>query len=371
MEKVVFTAQAAQNVLPVSEQTLSLALRFIVILTAATVSLFLWMLIFHIISVNRFKKMERFKSAVEKSAVKAAADTTLKAADILPPVNILLGKSNISALNELFSTLPPEHKNALIALINQLDCSTFITNGLNEEDNEEYLIDLMRVVGELNLVSHADKITSIIKDNKDNIDIIFEALLALARMNSSEQFMQICMDKKYIKRISFRNLQEIIIAYTGDREILYKKLLTAPDNYIIRICIKRIGAEGIESLSPNIVKFLDSKNFNLVIDALRTIGALKYKPAAEKVQKLLKHDNWEIRNAVVQATAAIDIDQYTDSLIEALQDSEWFVRYNAGKALCEATELKEVRDKVYATNDEFAIEMLNYMMAMSGIRRVF
>jgi len=328
------------------------------------------MLIFYAMSAGRFRKMDQLKSKIKKSAEDAVKDPGLKAADILPPIEDLLGKANISALNELFAVLDTEPKEALKRLLKQLDCTAFISKGLEEKYNDEYLVDLMRITGTLGIVSLANKITSLIKSNRNNIDIVFEALLALAYMNSSKAFIEICMDKKYIRYISFRNLQEIIIAFSGDKEVLYKKLLSAPDDYVVRICIKRIGAEEISSLVPKTMQFLESKNYNLVIDTLRTISALKYKPASVKIQKLLKHSHWEVRNAVVQAAAAIDTDHYTDSLIEALQDKEWFVRYNAGLALSKADNLENVREKVHATNDKFAIDMLEYMATMKNIRGV-
>jgi len=367
---VIFSETPTRNLLTVLEQANPFANRFMLVLTIAVLLLIGWMLIFHAMTASRYREMDRFKALITKNAEKAVNYPNLMAENILPPVNNLFGKAHISALNELLTTLEPESKNALKVLLSQLDCTSFISKGLDNKDNEEYLIDLMRIVGELGLKSLSDKITGLIKANRHNIDIIFEALLALARMNSSSQFLQICMDKKYTKNISFRNLQEIVIAFTGNRETLYKKLLTAPDNYIIRICIKRIGAEEITALVPKIVQFLDSKNTNLIIDTLRTIGALKYSPAANKVKRLLKHEHWEVRNAVVQAIASIDVNKNIDPLVEALQDKEWFVRYNAGVALCSAKDFITVRSKVGATNDKFAIEMLEYISTMNELKGV-
>jgi len=360
----------SQSTFPAVTQSTMLSIRFAIILAAAVLFLFLWMLIFYAMSAARFRKMDQLKAAIKKSAEDATKDPSLKAADILPPVDDLLGKANISALNELLAVLDTETENTMKRLLKQLDCTSFISKGLDEKYNDEYLVDLMRIAGTLGIVSLANKITSLVKTNRRNIDIVFEALMALAYMNSSKAFIQICMDKKYIRYISFRNLQEIIIAFTGNREVLYKRLLSAPDDYVVRICIKRIGAEEITSLVPKTIPFLDSKNYNLVIDTLRTISALKYKPAADKIQKLLKHEHWEVRNAVVQTIASIDTELYTDPLIEALQDSEWFVRYNAGLALSKADDLQSVRDKVHATEDKFAIDMLEYMSVMNDIRRV-
>ena len=355
---------------PAISQSEALSIRFTVILTIAVICLFSWMLIFYAVSASRFKKMDRLKASIKKSAEDATKDPSLKAADILPPVEDLLGKANISALNELFEVLDEDTENTLKRLLKQLDSTAFISQGLDEKYNDEYLVDLMRIAGSLGIISLANKMTALVKKNRNNIDIVFEALMALAYMNSSKAFIEICMDKKYIKYISFRNLQEIIIAYTGNREALYKRLLSAPDDYVVRICIKRIGSEEITSLVPKTLPFLDNKNYNLIIETLRTISILKYKPAAAKIQKLLKHSHWEVRNAVVKAVASIDLDSYIDSLIEALQDNEWFVRYNAGLALSKAADFKKVRDKVQATNDKFAIEMLDYMSVMNNIRGV-
>jgi len=343
-------------------------IRFVIVLAATIVVLFLWMMIMYAITERRYRKVELFKSRLKEFIDKTVDNPDYKVAQSLQSLDYLLGRDNISALNELFLSLDTEEKDALKAILSRSDCETYVSDKLDEDDNEEYLIDLMRVVGEFNLVHLSDKIVSIIMSNKRNISIVFEALLTLAHMGSTDSFLKICLDKDYIQHMSFRNLQEIIATYTGNREELFHKLLSAPDDYVIRICIKSIGSEGISALVPEILQYLDSPNINLVIDTLRTIGALKYKSVLERVQKLLGNERWEVRNAVVQTIAAIDADNNIEFLVKALQDKEWFVRYNAGQALCGTSNLEKVRDMVRATNDRFANDMLEYMTTTKDIR---
>jgi HEAT repeat protein len=96
------------------------------------------------------------------------------------------------------------------------------------------------------------------------------------------------------------------------------------------------------------------------------LSTLSYKPVAEKIIALVKHERWEVRSVAVNSLAALGPSDYTDQFVLALQDSEWQVRFNAGSALSKIRD-GTIREKVLATGDKFALDMLEYMTDMVEI----
>jgi hypothetical protein len=203
----------------------------------------------------------------------------------------------------------------------------------------------------------------------DNINVQYEAFLALAKLGSYKNIINICTNKKFTISLTFRSLQEIISAYTGDKSELYKALLVSKDAYIVRICVRLIGNERLRALAPDIEGFLDSDNINLLIDTMRALSVLQYKPVIDKLAALMRHKAWEVRAVAVNAVAAIDREDYIDALVTALQDSEWQVRFNAGAALSKVKDTNLIREKIVATGDKFAMDMYENFAQLASIGR--
>ena len=363
-------------VMLLAEASYSVSLRFyeavLLFIFLLFVSLMLLMVILfgsHISAMRKAARRDRLRKNIEAAARKAvSAGSRQKAESVLPPKDELFSRRGLAALSDVLGSMDASSAKTLRGILLQMDCRTHLAEQL-KSSNEDFLAEIVRLVGELNLKELDGETARIMTAAKDNINVQYEAFFALARLGSYDHIVGICMDENFVQQLSFRSLQEVIDAYTGDKPALYKRLLSSPDAYIVRACIKRAGIERIKNLALDIEAFLDNPNFNVVIDAILALGAMRHNAAAERIAGFLQNERWEVRGAAVKALASINLNAYTDSLIAALRDSEWQVRYNAGSALSRVKDISSVREKVAATKDRFAVDMLGYITEMADIRR--
>ena len=329
--------------------------------------LFLLLVIYFITSYH-LMQTRRIKQNIEAVVTDVVSvQSEQQAQDILATENIF-GRRGVAVLAEVFSEMEEEDRETLRDILFNMDVSKNLAEQLDSE-NEDYLIELLHVINILCLPELENEVEALMLKYKDNISLQYEAFLALARFGSFDIITKLCKDSSYEHSLSFRSLQDIIAAYNGNKPALYKELLKSSDDYITRICIKQIGSEGVVELASEVIPFLKSDNINLVIDAMRTLGMLKFSSVASQIAKLLKHKSWEVRSTAVSALAAIDAKAYVDKLIHALQDSEWQVRYNAGSALSEIEDDDTIRERVIETGDRFAQEMMDYMLNKAKMGR--
>ncbi|NLW79316.1 MAG: HEAT repeat domain-containing protein [Ruminococcaceae bacterium] len=289
-----------------------------------------------------------------------------KAAISIPGGEKVFGRDRLFILAEVFDEIDDQYKPALRGIVLKMGFREYINKQFGTNDME-YLILIIRMIGDLELVGMDSRVASLMYTHRGDINLQYQAYLTLAILGSQDHIVHICMDENYVQTLSFRSLQEVLKAYTGDKEELYDILLASPDPFVVRICIKRIGAEGVARLADKVFPYLGNGNFNIVIDAARTLGQLKYQPAAEKLVALLKNDRWEVRSIAVSALAAIDPADYEAPIAEALRDKEWQVRYNAALALSRSPNMDALLEKVKATGDRYAYEALEYVAQANNI----
>ena len=319
----------------------------------------------HFNAIHKKQNQRRLKKKIETAAQKAISAKSHEEAEQLLQSKEIFTRRGLAALADVVDSMNSKNKEKLKEILLKMNLSSYLAEQL-DSNNEDYLLEIIHLAGEMDLCELADSITKIMYENKRNINEQYEAFLALARFGSYDNIVKIGLDKDFEQVLSFRSLQEIIGAYTGDKTTLYKALLVSPDAYIVRICIKFIGTEKIKSLAPDIESFLDNENINLVIEAMRTFSELSYNAVENKITSLLKHERWEVRSVAVNVLASLDLKGNTDQFILALQDSEWQVRFNAGTALLKIND-KTIRKKVITTGDKYALDMLEYMINLGEI----
>jgi FOG: HEAT repeat len=337
----------------------------IIILFVFILLLTIGLLLLHFNDVRRTQQKNQLKKKIQVAAQKAVLAESHEQAEQLIPSKEIFTRRGLAALADVIDSMDGKGIDKLKEILLKMDLSRHLSEELDSK-NEDYLLEIIHLAGELNLSELEGNITQTMFDHKGNINEQYEAFLALARFGSYDDIVKVCLDKDFKQMLSFRSLQEIISAYTGDKPALYKTLLASPDAYIVRICVKAIGQEKVTALAPDIVGFLDSENMNLVIEAMRSLSALSYTEVEGKIITLLKHDRWEVRGVAVQSLAALDLKGNVDNFITALQDSEWQVRFNAGKALCKTGD-DSTHEKVLATGDKYALDMLDYMINLGKI----
>lgn len=349
---------------------------------AAAADAFVWVLAFGLVLMLVFvfgyffsdesknRKKDSLKIKILDAVYKANTAKTQQELDAVTLQNARLSfdRQGIAVLSQVYESLNAQGRETLRGILMRSNAVKQLEKQL-ESENEDYLVEIIRLVGDLQLLELDKKVATLIYLHRDNIDLQFQGFLALSRMGSRDNIVNICMDREFAQSLSFRSLQQVVQAYAGDKVELYARLFVSPDPYIVRICVKRVGVEHITELADEVLPFLDSDNFNLVIDAARTLGLLKYAPAAEKIAPLLIDRRWEVRSVAATALGSIDCDTYEKDLVRALQDREWQVRYNAAAVLKDSANIDQVRQDVVATGDRYALEMLEFMTQTNQIWR--
>jgi len=192
--------------------------------------------------------------------------------------------------------------------------------------------------------------------------------MALSVLGSDQRLVKIAMDETYRVKISFRSLLEIMKAYKGDKEKLFGELLKSPDNFFVRVSVKRIGAERLRAHGEKIMPFLMSTDDELVMDTIRTLGKLRVSSSEGAIASLLKHERWEIRSLAVTALAEINVLRNAPRFVAMLGDSEWQVRLNAAVAIAQTPGAHDVLREIEQGGDRYATDILRYTVSRKDIR---
>ena len=277
----------------------------------------------------------------------------------------LFSSKGLSELLRLMEGMTDEARAAMQALLRQLRYEGYVNRQLDAKD-PDYAAMAVRMVAAMNLKELDGRVGRLLYVYPGNIGLQYEAFMALSRLGSADPLVQVCMDKEFAQCLSFRSLQEILGAYTGDRAQMYAYLLHAPDAYVVRTCLKLIGTFHIAELAHEVEdKLQKEEGDNLLMDTIRCLGQLEHAPAAAKVALLAKHPRWEVRALVASALGQMNAAASAWALAEMLRDAEWQVRHNAGLALQKAGLLAQVETQVQASGDAFAMDMLRYMAQTS------
>ncbi|MGD9560175.1 MAG: HEAT repeat domain-containing protein [Oscillospiraceae bacterium] len=338
---------------------------YILIFLVMMLVLFICVLIYIRVSAvmqERFK--HKLKQQIYYALSKVTDDPSAKVA--IAGGDKVFSPERLYILAEVFDEIDDQYKPALQGIILQMGFKEYIMKEFGTNDME-YLILIIRLIGDLDLAGMDSRVASLMYTHRNDINLQYQAYLTLALLGSRDHIVHICMDENYVQTLSFRSLQEVLKAYTGDKHDLYAALMNSPDPFVVRICVKRIGAEHMTDLAPKVFPYLDSEDFNTVIDAARSLGQLQYEPAAPRLASLLKADRWEVRSIAVSALALIDESGYENEIAEALHDKEWQVRYNAALALSRSPNIAALLEKVKESGDRYAYEILEYMAETSNI----
>lgn len=322
-------------------------------------------------SVVRRRRRRRLKTRLQTMVEQAAASPYPSEAllSAFPGGDRVFSKRMLAALGEIYEEATGAHKHTARSLILRLGYGEYVRNHI-KTGNTEKLVLLVRLVGELDLVGLDRRVASLLYVHRGNIDLQYQAYLTLSKLGSHDLIVRVCKDKDFVQMLSFRSLQEVLRAYTGDKAALYAALLHSPDPFVVRICVKRIGIEGFSSLAGEIFPFLESSDDSLVLDTARALGQLCYRPAAPHLARLLTHTRWETRAITVSALAQLDAPAYEDELAAALRDPEWPVRYNAARALACSPNIGRILQSTLDSGDRFAYEMLHYMVHATRVLEV-
>ena len=243
----------------------------------------------------------------------------------------------------------------------------FLKKRINGRSTDDVILT-MKLAGDLGIQAFSGAIlrqTYLLGDNAAAQQI---GLLSLCLLGDAEAIVTVCTDPAFVLKISFRTLLETFQSFAGDRRRLYERLIDdAPDPYVRRVCIKRIGAERLECLAPRVTPHLSSDAMNLQIDAIRALGQLADASAGPQILALADDARWEVRAAVVTALGGIDGNRYFDAISAGLFDREWWVRSRSAEQLAGRADADALLASVGASGDRYAFEMLRFEISRARL----
>ncbi len=264
----------------------------------------------------------------------------------------------------VIETLMPDMNKTYLAELRKAVLDPWYLGFLKKRINSRSMDDViltMKLAGDLGLNEFTGAIlrqTYLLGDNAAAQQI---GLLSLCLLGEAEAVVTICTDPAFVLKVSFRTLLETFQSFAGDRKRLYERLIDdASDAYVRRVCIKRIGTEQLECLAPRVMPYLENASMNLQIDAIRTLGQLRFAQAGQRILTLADDARWEVRAAVVTALSEIDAERYFDAISGGLFDREWWVRSRSAEQLARRTDADELLARVGASGDRYAFEMLRF-----------
>lgn len=255
------------------------------------------------------------------------------------------------------------HEEQVMSLYNLAGIQSFLLKRLSTRNTHEQALACRRI-GDLRISSMEDDVAKLLS-SKSN-DVFYHALLALAKLGDTDRLIRILTTNSDHIRLSFRVVIEIITAFTGSKEELFKNTIEHSDEYIKGILIKASAEYQYEDLSEYYVKYLSSDNKNLRIACIRALSELENPAYEQEVIGMLADPDWEVRAAAAKSLEKIGTSHSFEALGETISDSEWWVRHNAASSLVSIPGGKEFAYKMIDSKDRFAREAVIASMERSA-----
>lgn len=324
-------------------------------------------LICYLFIMNAQNKLRDKKRWIEQekvlSYIKGLVDTSDK-------INkkYLRSIDGLSMLDRLVDDLNEQEKQKVHRLFEQMGYKKYINKNITSS-KPDTAIQIIRLLGAINYGEYAKEIVACMYKNSNNVDVQYNGLLALARMNCSDAFISICLDDNYKKIITYRCLSEIAQIFQENKKELCIRFLTASDFYIQRIAIQLIGKYQYMDFEDQLIEFLNHKNMNVRCDTIRTLGELGSKKSVNYLIEMIGTQAWQEKNIIYCTLAKIGLEDYQHVIKNGLYSPEWWVRYNAANLLVASFELSEIYQEVMQGTDQFAKEALQFAVAKRELQR--
>ena len=274
----------------------------------------------------------------------------------------LFSANGLRILLSISYKLNSEQKEALRNILSNKKFSDYFRSNLTFKKQPLALLTT-RVIAEYKLDFFTPEILLNLKRWESDSEAQQVGLLALFANGRNKELLQLFANEDFKLHISFRTMQELIETLQGNKIDFFKALLSKKcDSYIYRACFQSIGKENLTELSEHIITFLNSKNLNLLISTTRALGDLKYMPAKEKLEELLKESEWELTCVIVEALAKIDPKGCYETILPFIFHKEWWVRYRTAETLVSISDNEKLLSDIKKRNDKYADEIIAYML---------
>ena len=351
----------------------------IVVMASILVLFVLALVILHILTTTNNKQVERIKRRIMRM-LSVTQDLDFLRGQIM---RLLAHEDGIAGLRDIrgirsnrgtiamtlvVEEVPAEQKEALREIILADEWYLAHIHRRMASSNADRVGVFTKLIAELRLPGFEQDIIRELRrwpKRADNQEI---GLLALFMCGCEDELVELLGDSSFRLIISFRSLQELFVQYTGNKAALYRRLLRQEcDLYITRACIRGIGVDGLEELCEDVLPYLESTNTNLLIDAVRTLGKLRYAPAVEAIRAFTRHEAWTVRSTAASALFDAAPESCRDDLLRCLCDSEWWVRFHAAEALSALPNPPDLETDIAPLDDRFAYEMYRFMLERNAL----
>ncbi|MBY0545010.1 MAG: HEAT repeat domain-containing protein [Gammaproteobacteria bacterium] len=179
--------------------------------------------------------------------------------------------------------------------------------------------------------------TILIKLINDPFSIISIGSTHIAIRFGSRRVLQslldkICLEEGHFQVLYISQLTSTPILYT----LIEEKLIMSQEAHARESCYRILAEIGAKREFYNFaVNDVDSTNLELKLAAIRLLSDTNPEAATPILIALLKHPNWLVRNAAIRGMAHLKNNAIIPYVIEACNDSTWWVRVNAAKILAQ------------------------------------
>lgn len=191
-----------------------------------------------------------------------------------------------------------------------------------------------------------------------NSDVKYNILLALAKIGDEEAFIKAFEDIDSAIILSERSLIEIVDSFEGNRDKIYRHMISSSNSFIASVFIKSAGNCKYTELSKEISNYLYSLDKELRIAALKALGNMTSKDYLVDMIKALEDSEWEVRAVAARALGNFSEEDVLLPLAKSLSDQQWYVRYNAATAILNHNKGMSVVSYVFQGNDRFAKDII-------------
>jgi HEAT repeat protein len=194
--------------------------------------------------------------------------------------------------------------------------------------------------------------------NSSNPEQIYSSLKAISNIGDEEYFIKAfnMIDENII--LSERSLIEIADSFKGDKSKVYLELMKSDKDFVSTVFIKSAGNFRDSKLLDEIYKFLNDKNNEKKIAAVRAFGNIGDNRYLDDIIKLLDSDSWELRSTCAKVLGQINDKKAIEALVGLLKDENYYVRRNAANSIIHLDGGLESAKEILQGDDKFAKDII-------------
>ncbi|MBD3108689.1 hypothetical protein IEO70_09950 [Bacillus sp. AGMB 02131] len=202
--------------------------------------------------------------------------------------------------------------------------------------------------------------------------------LDLQKLSKEEQFQILKIQARFNPSIFLEN----IVAVQKLSDIEFKKILLTNDDWIVQelitqfkklnlkkqcSLIETIGLKRTLDFSPFLESLLAHEHAEIRIHSLKAIYELGITTNTNQFLPFVSSPNWEERLMVAKLFQHLPLTQTRYHLVQLIQDSSWWVRYQAAITIINGKGGKNILENITEiTTDQYAIDIAKEVLTIRG-----